>query len=88
MTDVHIKLSNASFSWGYRVKENQEEGKNSKQRAQLLVEEVTTPILSDVNLNLTDSGLVVVVGQVGAGKTTLLYSILEETRHCSGTRDI
>ena len=87
-TEVHVKLKNASFSWGYRVKDDQEEGKNAKQRARLLVEEVKAPILSDIDLDLVDNGLVVVVGQVGTGKTTLLYSILEETRQCSGSRDV
>jgi GTPase SAR1 family protein len=26
----------------------------------------------------------IVVGQVGSGKTTLLYSLMEETKICSG----
>jgi len=81
--DAYIKLSNASFSWGFKVKENQ----NSK-KAILEMEEVSEPALRDINLDLKHDDLIIVVGQVGAGKTTLLYSIMEETPICSGSREI
>jgi len=30
----------------------------------------------------------IVVGKVGSGKTTLLYSLMEETKLCSGVQKI
>lgn len=51
-----------------------------------MVESVSDTILENVSFSLKNDDFLVIVGQVGAGKTTLLYSIMEETKLCSGSR--
>jgi len=84
--DICIEFANAGFSWGYRVKENQDQEKIKKQRQRVQVESTSEEILSAIDFSLSKGDFLVVVGQVGSGKTTLLYSIMKETKICSGTR--
>jgi len=84
--DIGVEFINAGFSWGYRVKENQDQEKIKKQRQRVQVESSNEEILKGVDFKLGKEDFLVVVGQVGAGKTTLLYSIMKETKICSGTR--
>ena len=73
-----VKLEDASYTWGFRVKENQSQMKKQN-KARLDLEMDDLPVLSDINLDLKHDSLLVVVGRIGSGKTTLLYSIMEET---------
>ena len=79
-----IEAKNCSFSWGFRVKEDQANSKLNR----VLIEEQEHPVIKDVNFKLVPGNLMVVIGSVGSGKTTLLHSILEETKVCSGTMEI
>jgi ABC-type transport system involved in cytochrome bd biosynthesis fused ATPase/permease subunit len=83
--EVLISIQNASFSWGFRVKDVQ---KDSKSKGKVKVQIDDQPIISGINLELGSSDLLVVVGQVGCGKTTLLHSIMEETRINQGMANI
>jgi len=46
------------------------------------------PIINQINFNLGPKDHMIVVGKVGSGKTTLLYSLMEETKLCSGIQKI
>lgn len=54
----------------------------------MLIEEVSEPAISDVNISLKHDDFLVVVGMVGAGKTTLLHSIMEETNRRGGEQTV
>jgi len=75
-----VTFAKCSFSWGFRVKENQAGSKLSR----VLIEAEDKPIISEVNFSLRPKDLLVVIGSVGSGKTTLLHSVLEETRKSDG----
>ena len=79
--EVEVKLMESAFSWGFRVKEDQQK----KSGVQTLVEEIETPTLQGLNFQLAKDGLMIVIGKIGSGKTTLLYSIMDETRKIAGT---
>ena len=79
--EVMIEARNCAFSWGFRVKENQEQ---QNKQGYVDIEEVSKPIVSNVNFNLKFNDILVIVGAVGSGKTTLLHSIMEETKICEG----
>lgn len=82
--DVCVEVENASYSWGFRVKDDQ----GGAQRGKVLIESEDKTIISDVNFSLKHNDLMVVVGMVGSGKTTLLHSLMEETRRITGTQTI
>ncbi len=82
---VQIYFKDCSFSWGFRVKEVQS---SNVARGYVETQNETQPILSGINLDLKQKGLVTVVGQVGEGKTTLLYSIMEEAQKVKGESKI
>ena len=48
----------------------------------------SSPVLSEINLNLGHSDLLLVAGRIGTGKTTLLFSILDETIKKGGTQKV
>lgn len=80
--DVMIEVKDSAFSWGFRVKEDQ---KGNKVRGKVLIEMDEQAIISDVNFTLRKNDHMIIVGQVGCGKTTLLHSLMEETKHMSGS---
>ena len=84
LDDSKIILENCSYSWGFRVKEDQKDSK----RAKVMIEYDSRVIVKGLNFDLKKGELMVVVGQVGCGKTTLLHSIMEETRLCEGKHTI
>ena len=84
LDDAKIILENCSYSWGFRVKEDQKDSK----RAKVMIEYDSRVIVKGLNFDLKKGELMVVVGQVGCGKTTLLHSIMEETRLCEGKHTI
>lgn len=47
-------------------------------------DDVSQPILKDLNFTITDAKLTMIIGLVGSGKTTLLHMLLGETRRNSG----
>lgn len=49
-----------------------------------LLDEVTEPVISEINLDLKSNDFLVVVGKVGAGKSTLLHAIMEEVNLLGG----
>ena len=83
--DVTVDVRDSSFSWGFRVKEDQ---KDNKVRGKILIEEDEQPIIKGMNFTLKKNDHLIVVGKVGSGKTTLLHSLMEETKHMSGTMSI
>ena len=82
--EVCVDLQNSSFSWGFRVKEDQAK----KTGVQTLVEEIETPTLQNLTFSLAKDGLLMVIGKIGSGKTTLLYSIMDETRKIQGSQNV
>ena len=84
LDDAKIILENCSYSWGFRVKEDQKDSK----RAKVMIEYDSRVIVKGLNFDLKKGELMVIVGQVGCGKTTLLHSIMEETRLCEGKHTI
>ena len=78
--DVKIEIKDGSFSWGFRVKDNQDEAKRGK----VLIEDLKDPTISKINLSMKQGDHMIVVGKVGTGKTTLLFSIMEETKMMGG----
>jgi len=76
--DAIVEIKDGSYSWGFRVKENQVDDKKARQS--VLVEEAKDAIIKDINIDLKKNDHMIVVGQVGTGKTTLLFSIMEETK--------
>jgi ABC-type multidrug transport system fused ATPase/permease subunit len=60
--DVSIEFKDASFSWGYRVKENQDKEKIKRQRQRVQVESSDEQILKGLNFKLDKQDLLVVVG--------------------------
>jgi ABC-type transport system involved in cytochrome bd biosynthesis fused ATPase/permease subunit len=81
---VSVEIENASFSWGFRVNENQADAK----RGGVAVQEAKEAVISEMNFKLKHDDLLVVVGMVGCGKSTLLASIMEETKIVTGKRTI
>lgn len=77
---VEVTAKNASFTWGFKVKEDQSEAKLGKVD---IVEDDST-VINGIDFSLRSGDLMVVVGMVGCGKTTLLNSIMEETKLKSG----
>lgn len=53
-----------------------------------MIEVEDKPIIKDLDFSLKSGELMVVVGQVGSGKTTILHSVMEETKLCSGKKEI
>lgn len=45
----------------------------------LELEEVTKPVLENINIDMSPGNFLAVVGQVGCGKSSLLLSIMQET---------
>lgn len=80
-----IDAKDCAFSWGFRVKENQQQG---NKRAYVDIEEVSKPVIRNLNFKLAYNDLMIIVGAVGSGKTTLLHSIMEETKTCEGKIDL
>lgn len=77
-----IKLENASYSWGFKVKKEKENAIKDR----LDVERDNTVVLADVNLDLNYNDTLVVIGKIGNGKTTLLMSLMDETVKLTGTQ--
>ena len=75
---VQVKLDTVSYTWGFKVKQNQEASKKANS-ARLELDHTSLPVLSEINIDLRHDSLLVVVGRIGSGKTTLLYSVMEET---------
>ena len=90
VSDIKIKIENAEFTWGFRVKEDQmnQQMKMQKNIVKLDIEQSNETVLSGINLDLKAGSFLVVVGKIGSGKTSLLYSILEETVHKEGSMDV
>lgn len=42
------------------------------------------PVISSINLDIREKGLLAVIGPIGSGKTTFLNSILNETIKLNG----
>lgn len=82
---VIVEVKDSAFSWGFRVKEDQ---KGNTVRGKVLIEEDEQPIIKEMNFTLQRNDHMIVVGQVGSGKTTLLHSLMEETKHMSGSMKI
>ena len=83
-TECGVTATDAAFSWGFRVKDDQ----SAKKNFQVELETIETPTLQNVNFDLKHNSLLMVAGKIGAGKTTLLYSIMEENRRMKGSLDI
>lgn len=81
--NVLLEVQDASFSWGFRVKEDQTDEK--KARGSMLIETDDKAIISNVNFKLTGREHMIVVGQVGSGKTTLLHALMEEAKCKTGS---
>ena len=45
-------------------------------------------VLSNINLDMKKGDFLTVIGKVGCGKSSLLYSIMDETVHKSGDKQI
>jgi superfamily II RNA helicase len=73
--DVSIKIKDAAFKWGYRVKTESNNDDDKKKegskktliggigaRGKVQVEEFDDPVIKGINLEMNDSGLLVVVG--------------------------
>lgn len=76
---VIAEVIEGSFSWGFRVKEEQKLA-----RGQVDIEETENPIIENINFSMKKGELMIVVGKVGSGKTTLLHSLMEETKKMKG----
>jgi ABC-type bacteriocin/lantibiotic exporter with double-glycine peptidase domain len=72
-SEVGIELQNAAYSWGFKLNSTQTSAPD-------------LPVLSQLNLKLGSSDLMVVVGEIGSGKTTLLHSLMDETINLSPGR--
>jgi len=80
---VCIKLENASYSWGFKVKKEKE---NAAIKDRLDLERDNTVVLADVNLDLKYNDTLIVIGRIGNGKTTLLMSLMDETVKLTGSQ--
>jgi hypothetical protein len=60
--DVCVEVKDVAFSWGFKIKEDQESNRNPKLRARVLVEDVSEAIIQNVNFSLKPGDLMVVVG--------------------------
>lgn len=60
----------------------------SLERVQSSYEGNDVPTITDINLNVTASSLVMVIGPIGCGKTTLLKTILGEMPSVTGEAEI
>lgn len=76
-----VKIDNASFTWGFKIKDDQD----TKSALKLQLDKLERPTLEGVNFEMKHDGLLMVAGKVGSGKTTLLYSIMEECQLASGS---
>jgi hypothetical protein len=56
------EVKDGSFSWGFKVKEDQSFAKKSNQRSIIDVQEFNKPIVSELNFSLKSGDLMVVVG--------------------------
>lgn len=56
--DVSIQVNNCSFSWGFRVKEDQKKAN----RGNVLIEEDEKPIISEIDFKLKYNDHLIVVG--------------------------
>lgn len=68
-----VKVEDGSFTWGFKVKENQ-----SQTVQKLTLEKVESPTLQGINIDLKMGQLLLVAGKIGCGKTTLLHGLMEE----------
>jgi ABC-type polysaccharide/polyol phosphate transport system ATPase subunit len=83
-----IKLENANFGWGFRVKQADELTAMEKAKKKVAVEEIDTPVLKNIDIQASSGELVVVIGTVGSGKTSLLQSLMRETTLQSGSMEV
>ena len=65
--DVHMNLVDASFSWGFRVSEDQvdkdvQNKTKSQSQITVKVDTIDEPIISDLNFELKHDDLLVVIG--------------------------
>ena len=74
-----ISLEKATFGWGFRVKQHDEMTNQEKQNKKVVVEEISSPVLQNIDFKVSSGELLVVIGKVGAGKTSLLQSLMRET---------
>lgn len=92
--EVGINLEDASYSWGFKVAEKQEEEKKDEKKSKdkddmaLKTEEDKSKTLQNIDLKLGCKDLIVVAGKIGSGKTSLLFSIMDETIKRGGKQDI
>ena len=63
--DTLVEIKDGSFSWGFRVKENQAEAKKGKERGKVLVEDLAGSIIDNVNFSLKKNDHMIIVGKVG-----------------------
>ena len=73
--DSHVSISDANFTWGYKVKQEKSEA-GPKMQVKLNLETISQPVLQGINFSMKPGDFLTVVGQVGSGKTSLLYSIM------------
>ena len=69
-----IWVSNCDFAWGFKKDKDEDDKEEEKEGG-----EEHSLVLSKVNFQVENHGLITVVGKVGCGKTSLLFSIMEET---------
>ena len=83
--ETAVQIKDGSYSWGFKIKKDEVIDKNKALKDRLDLEEDTTAVLSEVNIDLKYNDTLVVVGKIGTGKTTLLHSLMDETVKLGGT---
>jgi ABC-type transport system involved in cytochrome bd biosynthesis fused ATPase/permease subunit len=83
-------MKDASFTYGYKVQESDKSKEKGKKnlRVKIKLDESEDLVLDNVNLSMTKNNFTVVVGKVGCGKTSLLFSIMDETKHKRGSKNV
>jgi len=84
--EVGINLKNCSYSWGFEIKQENEDTTNKS--AKLATKTIEKNILKDLSINVEHDGFLAVIGKVGTGKTSFLYTIMDETIKISGDHSV
>jgi len=79
--DVKVLMEDAAITWGFKIKqmtaeEKEEHLKSGNGAGNVEIEEVKTPQIANLNVNMKSGDFLCVVGKVGCGKTTFLQTVM------------
>ena len=72
VTNPIVKIENANFSWGFKVKQENSKKAVIKSGDKVELEKITKPVLTGISIDMKPGDFLAVVGQVGSGKTSFL----------------